>query len=211
MLPGEPNGGGGTRTEICSGEYDKSCTAERCCQECSERDSCAGWWLMYGPFSMLCYIYSERFDTTPNHGPGEVYGFKTQPSHHCTAPDNCYHVQWAVPCSDAANKAACEASNGVWEGSPSPSPSPTPTPTPPPTPTPTPSPTHHCTPPDDCYHEQWGVPCSFAGTEERCVQSGGVWEGGASPTPSPVPTPTPPPTPTPSPTPSHHCTPPDDC
>jgi len=55
----------------------------------------------------------------------------------CNAPDNCYHSSWAVPCSDASDQAACEASGGDWCGQgPTPSPAPQPTPTPAPTPAP---------------------------------------------------------------------------
>lgn len=61
----------------------------------------------------------------------------------CNAPDNCYHSNWAVPCSNASDQAACEASGGDWSGSgptPSPAPQPTPTPTPAPPPAPPPAP-----------------------------------------------------------------------
>ena len=46
----------------------------------------------------------------------------------CSLPDNCYHSQWKVPCSDASDESTCKASGGQW----CPSPSPTPlTPSPP--------------------------------------------------------------------------------
>jgi len=44
----------------------------------------------------------------------------------CDAPNNCHHPQWAVPCSQASDQAACEQSGGCWIPS-----APTPTPPPP--------------------------------------------------------------------------------
>jgi len=51
----------------------------------------------------------------------------------CDGSNNCYHSAWAVPCSQASDKAACEASGGCWtQGGPSPGPGPAPGPAPPP-------------------------------------------------------------------------------
>merc|ERR1712224_333392 len=59
----------------------------------------------------------------------------------CVGSDNCYHQQWAVPCSSASDKTACENSVGVWCPNSPPSPSPSPVPSPVPTPVPSPMPT----------------------------------------------------------------------
>lgn len=32
----------------------------------------------------------------------------------CKLPNNCYHAQWKVPCSQAADEFACTSSAGVW-------------------------------------------------------------------------------------------------
>lgn len=50
----------------------------------------------------------------------------------CDGANNCYHSQWAVPCSQAADQSACEASSGCWTPGAGPSPAPTPGPAPPP-------------------------------------------------------------------------------
>jgi len=58
----------------------------------------------------------------------------------CVGSDNCYHQQWAAPCSSASDQGACENSVGVWCPNSPPSPSPANVPTPPPSPVPNPVP-----------------------------------------------------------------------
>lgn len=48
----------------------------------------------------------------------------------CDTPNNCYHSAWAVPCSQASDQSACEASSGCWTPGSGPSPAPTPGPAP---------------------------------------------------------------------------------
>merc|ERR1712187_766675 len=85
----------------------------------------------------------------------------------CDAPSNCWHSQWAVPCSDASGYDACIESGGCWTSE-SPSPGPAPAPSSDVCP-------GRCADGNDCYHQQWAVPCSFAGTYERCIDSAGCW------------------------------------
>jgi hypothetical protein len=92
-------------------------------------------------------------------------------ANYCTPPDNCYHSQWAVPCSDAANEYACQQSGGVWEGSPSPPPTPPPPPPPPPSPS-----GHHCAYPLNCWNSAMAYPCGMQSDALSCQASGGVWE-----------------------------------
>jgi len=58
----------------------------------------------------------------------------------CVGSNDCYHVQWAAPCSISGSQGACENSVGVWCPNSPPSPSPSPVPTPVPTPVPSPGP-----------------------------------------------------------------------
>lgn len=115
------------------------------------------------------YAYYRSGPPTPPPSP-------TPSGHHCASPLNCWIPSLAYPCSMKNSASECSAAGGVWEPW-----GPAPTPVPPaPGPAPTPIDPSCSTPmlcklPLNCYHAQWGVPCSQAADEFACTSSSGVW------------------------------------
>jgi hypothetical protein len=133
----------------------------------------------YNPgISVPCNDIVDEFTCTANGGQWEPWGPAPGPSPSPAPTGDQYCRLWS--CTGLSqNNLPDQDGDQAWlyfwlrDNSPSPSPSPSPS-------------GHHCTPPDNCYHSQWAVPCSDAANEYACQQSGGVWEGSPSPAPHPL-------------------------
>merc|ERR1712032_334086 len=93
----------------------------------------------------------------------------------CTAPNSCYHPDWADPCSCAGNQQLCEASSsgaywlgyqGQCDGLEEEALEPVEVDS-----------ASLCNPPDNCYHPDWADMCSCAGNQQLCEasSSGASW------------------------------------
>ena len=80
---------------------------------------------------------------------------------------DCYHSDWAVPCSHAGSYSNCEASAGCWFDNHNVEVVPI-----------------HSTSLEcikgfqfdsDCFHSNWEVPMSHSGSKSTCEASGGCW------------------------------------